>query len=99
MAEFSKYNLYSINTGSDLVKKSDEVDLFLDGLKTLTEYGDVLDFVQEHFGEFEGTKLLNFPEINKQIHLLVETRRIEICAAKNKHQYYGQGWMIKTEDV
>lgn len=98
MAEFNKFNMYSL--GYDSIKKSekDEIDKHIDFLNNENGYNEVKAYLVEHFGNFENDKWFEFPEINKTCYLLITKDRLEFCAQKNHKDYYGKGWLkIKEE--
>ena len=68
------------------------------GKITMDEYSDVKDYVAEHFGNVDGEKLFEYPKIDKQINVLIDEEKIEICAAKNYKQFWGKGLYLVNKD-
>ena len=92
--EFNKFNIYTYNANVGQSKILDEVDIYKQDLMRMTEYEDVKNFLLNKFGDFEGKKLINYPELNKHIYLYLDDTKVEFCALQNKKQYFGRGWML-----
>ena len=98
MATLNQYNLYSMNVGNTDFVRSDKVDKYLNELRRINDFEEVSDFVVENFGKIENVALLDFPELGKQMSIVVNEDKIEICAAKNSKQYYGKGWKLISQN-
>lgn len=94
MAELDMYNLYSMGGNYNVAPKTDEVDGYIKELVSIDDYDEVADFVQSHFGQINGERLIEYPDINKQINIHSEKNKIEICVAKDRKQYWGKGWLF-----
>ena len=94
MAEFNKYALYTMGGMVNNMPKEDTVDKCVNELRRLDEYDDVLKFVTEHFGDINGDKMIEYPDINKQIYVVVDEKKIEVHAAKNMTQFFGNSWIL-----
>jgi len=92
--ELNKYNMYSYSQGA-YVSALDEVDMMKQELMRMTEYDDVKNFITRKFGEIDGSKWLNYPELSKHIYLYVDNNKVEFCTLKNKQQYWGRGWQLE----
>lgn len=90
--QFNQYNLYSMNAGYSGTIKSDEVDNYIQDIRHIDEYNEIRDYLSEHFGDIDGAKWLEYPDIKKQMYILVENEKIEVCVLKNEKQYFGLGW-------
>ena len=97
MTAFNSYTMYSANVQAKPINTEDKVDKYIDELRTMSEYDDVKSFVETNFGDVNGEKLYDYPELKKQIYILVDDDKIEFCAAKNKQQYFGKGWKLISE--
>lgn len=96
MTELNQFMLYSRNTG--VSHEDDEIDNYVNDLRKIDEYDEVLKFIQEHFGEVESGKIYDYPELNKQICINLKEDAIEFCAAKNRKQFFGKGWKIINKE-
>lgn len=95
--EFNKYNKYSYSYNKN-TNALDSVDELKQDLLRMTEYDDVKNFITHKFGEFEGEKWVQYPELGKQVYLCLNSEKIEFCALKDKKQYFGRGWKLKEVD-
>ena len=86
---FNNYALYSMNAGISAV---DEVDGFLHDLQRLNMYDDVVKYINNKFGDVGSEKVIDYPEIKKQIQIVFKDDAVEFFAAKEWKQYYGKGW-------
>ena len=93
--EFNQYNLYSMNAG---IQTIDEVDGYVHDLQKLNEYEDVVKYINEKFGDVGEQKLLEYPEMKKQIEIKIKDNAIEFFAAKEYQQFFGRGWRKNTEE-
>ena len=92
MSLLNQFSIYSMAHTQERVK--DVVDTYLDELNSFKRYEDVKKYLDEKFGDIDHEKLIEYDDINKQIHIVVDDKRIEICAGKNWSQYYGKGWLL-----
>lgn len=98
MAEFNKFNLYSMGFEAATIKKVDEIDKHIDFLKFQDDYDEVRSYLVEHFGNIENDKWFEYPELGKSLYLVISDEKLEFCAQKNHKDYYGKGWRkIKEE--
>ena len=87
--QFNNYALYSMNAGVSTV---DKVDGYLYDLQRLNQYEDVVNYINEKFGDVGSEKVIDYPEIKKQIEIVFKEDAVEFFAAKDWKQYYGKGW-------
>ena len=92
MAEFNKYSMYGLGFQGAEMSQKDKVDRMVDEIIDMNMYNEVKDFVKENFGDIQGGKWFEYPELNKSVYVLNESEKIEICMLKNHKQYYGKGW-------
>lgn len=90
--QFNQFSLYAMQTGC--VEVIDKVDQYIRGIDTINEYSLVKDYIETRFGEFDGWKQFDYPELEKQIAITVDEKEITFCAAKNYKQYYGTSWKL-----
>lgn len=93
--QFNQYSLYSMAFNQE--KKDDIVDSCLKDLRDLSRYEEVRKYVESKFGNIDGEKLIEYDDINKQIHIVLDDERVEVCAAKDWTQYYGKGWLLVSK--
>ena len=94
--ELNRFNMYAYNMGAGGTAQAlDEVDVCRQDLMRMTEYEDVKNFITRKFGDFEGKKWVNFPELNKHVYLYKDDEKVEFCALKDKKQYWGRGWKLE----
>ena len=91
MAELNIYSLYNFQSNYSELFKQDEVDIILDKFKKLEELDDVRATVEETFHISEGVNWFEYPN-NKEVSVVIDEDKIEICALKNHKQIYGKGW-------
>ena len=96
MASINQFSLYSMNGNLNTEQKEDQVDVYIRELTQINDYNEVMNYVQEKFGDISGNKMFEYPEIKKQINVFTEKNRVEICAAKEYQQYWGKGWFDKA---
>ena len=87
--EVNDYNLYLANAEQ---AKLDKVDQYVHDATLINNYDDACNFIVKNFGIIEKEKLLEFPELEKQIHIVYKEDAVEFCVAKNWTQYFGKGW-------
>ena len=87
--QFNNYALYAMNAGVSTV---DEVDGFLYDLQHLNQYDDVVKYLNDKFGDTGSEKVIDYPDLNKQIEIVYKDDAVEFFAAKEWKQYYGKGW-------
>ena len=92
--QFDQYHLYGLCMGSNVVQQIDKVDSYIQEVRDMTFYEDLKSSLVSHFGEFSGIKWVEYPELKKDLYLLLEEDKIEICALKNDIQYFGRGWKL-----
>jgi len=96
MAEFNMYNLYQANY--NVVPIDDTVDTYIKDLIKIDEFEEVKKYVAENFGKINDEKLFEYQDIDKQINILINEEKIEICAAKKFKQYWGKGWYLVSKN-
>ena len=87
--QFNNYALYSMNADVSTV---DKVDEFLHDLQRLNRYDDVVKYLNDKFGNVGPQKVIDYPELKKQIEIVFKDDAVEFFAAKDWKQYYGKGW-------
>jgi hypothetical protein len=60
----------------------------------LQHYEEVVNYINEKFGEADGWKLYDYPKLNKKIAITREDKKVSFCVAKNGKQYYGKYWQL-----
>ena len=93
-----QFRLYSMNAGMAVRPLQDIVDGYMQELIDIDEFDSVKDFVSDKFGDINGEKWLDYPDLHKEVYLLVEDCKIEFCALKNEKQYFGKGWKIVNQN-
>ena len=93
MAIINQFSLYSMGSDFNNIPKDDKVDGLIKELINIDEYEDVCNFVKERFGDIQGNKMFEYPDVKKQINVFVERNRVEICAAKEYKQFWSKGWL------
>ena len=93
MAELNKYSMYNLGFSGSNISQKDKVEKWVDELIPMNVYGDVKNFIQSNFGEISGDKWFDYPELKKQVYVVNEPNKIEICMLKNGKQFYGKGWV------
>ena len=92
--DFNQYNMYSYNAGLNSTQVLDEVDTCKLDLMRMTEYGDVKNYLTNKFGEVQGEKWIEFPELKKHIYINIDDEKCEFCTLKDREQYFGRGWYL-----
>ena len=93
--EFNQFNLYAMNaSGENTIPKKDEVDVFIDEIRNIDEYNDIKILLEEKFGTISGEKRIDYADLKKQLYILVDEDKIEVCSLKNNQQYFGMGWKL-----
>ena len=90
MSEFNKYSLYSMNV-TQQAPSLDKVDELVSDVRKINEYFELKDYIEGHFGTFEGVKFVDYGDIEKKVYLKLEENVAEFCALKNNKQYFGKG--------
>ena len=72
----------------------DDVDNYIRDIDNIDEYHIVKDYISTRFGQFEGWKQFDYPELNKQIAITINEKEITFCVAKSYKQYYGTSWSL-----
>ncbi|MBR1373681.1 hypothetical protein IJ750_06200 [bacterium] len=93
MAEFNMYNLYSYNAGDFKNACNDKILVDLHRLESITEYYDVLDFVDKTFGIIEDQKIMDYPN-NVKVIVQKKENQIMVGALKGEEQIFGQAWIF-----
>ena len=96
--QFNPYNLYAMNVNTNDFQKKDKLDNYIDEIRDFEEYDDIRNYIIEHFGRIDGVKWMKFPENNKLLYICVDDDKVEVCALKNKMQYFGKGWKLIKND-
>ena len=94
MAELNKYRIMSSQFEVDTMQK-DEVDVIEQFMRDFDTYDDVKMFITDLYGEVKGAHLYDYSQYNKEIYLLSEEDRIEICFLMNDKQYFSKGWKLQ----
>ena len=90
MSEFNKFSLYSMNV-TQQAPSLDKVDELVSDVRKINEYFELKDYIEQHFGTFEGVKFVDYDDIEKRVYLKLEENVAEFCALKNDKQYFGKG--------
>ena len=61
--QLNLHNIYALNAGYD--EKMDKVDIYNLALKKINTVKDAKDYINDKFGNFDGEKIVEFPELNK----------------------------------
>ena len=90
----NQYSLYSMNVG---LFKVDEVDDIVKCIKTINNYDEAMNYIMSHFGNIETEKEFNYPDIDKQIAIVLKKNAVEFFAGSKRKQYFGKGWKKAQE--
>ena len=93
MTEFNMYSMYSYAAGDFKNACDDKILVDLHRLESITEYYDVLDFVDKTFGVIESQKVMDYPN---DVKVIVQKKENEILvgALKGNEQIFGQSWIF-----
>ncbi len=94
--EIEKYNLYLKNLENHVI---DKVDEYVNDLNNLYTYQDVIKYVNKHFEINKERTLMEYPELNKQVEIVLKENTVEFFAAKNWTQYFGRAWKDITDEI
>ena len=97
MSEFNMYSMYSYAAGDLKTACDDKILVDLHKLESITEYYDVLDFVDKTFGEIEDQKIMDYPN---EVKVIVQKKENEILvgALKGQEQIFGQSWIFTPKE-
>ena len=98
MAEFNKFNMYSLGAQGATQLTKDKVDQWVDKIIDMDMYKEVKDFIHDNFGDIDGIQWFEYPELKKKVFVRNEPNKVEICMLKNDKQYYGKGWIPLNKD-
>ena len=88
---FNKYSVYSQNAQNFLHTCDDKILVDIHRLNNINEYDDVVKYVKEIWGDFEGERTFSYPN-NVLVIIRNKENCIEIGALKNNKQILGLGW-------
>ena len=96
---FNQFSLYAYAANEFVHACDDKILVELQQLKNLTEYDDVLDFVNKRIGSIkENTnKTYEYPNEIKVI-VITEPNSIKVAAIQNNKQIFGRQWRIEPEN-
>lgn len=95
--ELNKYSLYSMNLGN--VETIDKVDSYIREIKTIREYDAIKDYIDSKFGTLqEEVTILDYPELDKKMSIVLKENLVEICAVKGDKQFFGRSWRFVTKE-
>ena len=97
MTEFNQYSVYSLYTAKK-ESKEDKIDQCVKDLQQIDEYHNVCEYLNTHFGNVENGKIIDFPELNKQVCIKFKEDAVEFFAAKNRHQFFSKGWLLVQKE-
>lgn len=96
MSEFSKFDIYSLNTQMFKSSVKDDVDIYVDFLSQEDDFEAVKSYLLEHFENVDNN-WFEYDKINKTCYVSIKEDRIEFCAQKNHQDYFGKGWLKVKE--
>ena len=98
MVELNKYGMYQMGYEVFKEREKDEIDKHIEFLNKENSLEMVRCYIVEHFGTFEGGKWFEFPDLEKDVYIVLTEEKIEFCAEKRHKQYYGKGWLKLKRD-
>ena len=99
MNEFNQYSFYSINSNINSKASVDIIERCVEDLRLINDFDEVLSYLNTTFTNIQSGKIVDFPELNKQICITLKGNAIEFHAAKNRKQFFSKGWLlIEKED-
>ena len=87
--QYNDYYLYNLAVNNNCIDKVDDIVF---NLKKFDDYNTVLNYLSGIFGDIESKKLVEYPELQKQVEIVLKKDAIEFFAAKNWKQFFGKGW-------
>lgn len=93
MSVINQFNLYSVKAQKGNIGL-DKVDELIKGIQTKKDFIEVKDYITENFGNIQGWKLYDYPDLEKRIAITIEDEKITFCVAKKGKQYYGKYWKL-----
>jgi len=91
---YNQYSFYSLNTNIKSESSKDKIERCVNDLRQINEYYEVLDYLNANFSNFQSGKIIDFPELNKQICITLKGNAIEVHVAKNRQQFFSKGWLL-----
>ena len=97
MAQLNPYDLMYRRQTETQPKEKDEIDKHIDFFNSCDGLKDAKEYILEHF-ELSANGWISYPELNKELYIIIEENKVEFCALKNHTQYYGKGWIARKMD-
>ena len=94
--EIEKYNLYIMNAENFTI---DEVDKYVQEISDIYTYKYVIKYINKNFELNKERTLIEYPELNKQIEIVLKENTVEFFAAKDWKQIFGRGWKDVTDQL
>ena len=73
----------------------DEVDKMVGDLRSIKEYDKMKEYLEDHFGNFDGIKWQQYDELGKQVYMKIADDHVEFVALRQDRKYYSKGLRIK----
>jgi hypothetical protein len=95
--QFNQYTMYSYAASEFKTACDDKILVDLKRLDNLTEFDEVVDFVNKVFGEVDRYKTFNYPN-DIIVAISREENKIVVGAKQNGKQIFGQGWTLMSNE-
>lgn len=97
MVQINPYDLMYKQQNETQPKKQDKIDKHIEFLNGCDNLEEAKEYILANI-ELSENGWVNFPELNKDLYIVIEDNKVEFCALKNKEQYYGKGWLARKTD-
>ncbi len=96
--EFNQYNLYSLNSQDKVDNTKSKIFDDIKRMNKITEYYDILDFIEGNYGNVQDHLQKDFPD---DVKLLVELEPniAQIVVIQKDKILFGKRWIFTPDEV
>ncbi len=95
--QFNEYSLYSLNTQDKVKNASSKIFDDINRMEKITEYYDILDFIEGNYAHKEGHLTKNFPE-EVVLEILLEENIAQVLVKQKDKVLFGRRWEFTPDE-
>lgn len=96
--KFNQYSLYSLNTQDRVQDSKSKIHDDINRMNNMSEYYDILDFIENNYGQVENHLEKDFPE-NVKLFIDLETNVTQVVVVQENKMLFGKRWVFTPDEV
>ena len=95
--QFNQYRLYSLNTQDKVQEFKSKIFDDIKRMKNITEYYDILDFIEGNYGHKEGHLTKDFSD-DVNLEILLEPNVAQVLVKQKENVLFGSKWIFTPDE-